>query len=342
MTSSSCDKALVVSMASLQRNVMLAIFGMNATDRTHLAEISIEMSLREIVQAEDATREQLAKLVKVVRERDVKRQRAQLTADLMKSRQLRDTLCMLEKKRTGMEQQMNKLSESKLNMQMLQSMKHTNMALQNLGFKISDADAIMEDLEESNRDAKDMQMTLSSTFGDDDYLSQTDLEAELALMLGDDALTATRAHVEQHRPPARRQPEAPAEPAVLVEMPQVAVHMGDKPDDPPAAGPEAPARAEAAEAAEAPARADACAEARADASAETPQSLVAPASSMYAPKNTRARGARAAQEAPPPVAPVTDATDAAANAADAVHTADTADAAADSAELEPEPEPARA
>jgi hypothetical protein len=55
MTSSSCDKALVVSMASLQRNVMLAIFGMNATDRTHLAEISIEMSLREIVQAEDAT-----------------------------------------------------------------------------------------------------------------------------------------------------------------------------------------------------------------------------------------------------------------------------------------------
>jgi len=87
MTSSSCDKALVVSMASLQRNVMLAIFGMNATDRTHLAEISIEMSLREIVQAEDATREQLAKLVKVVRERDVTRQRAQLTADLMKSRQ---------------------------------------------------------------------------------------------------------------------------------------------------------------------------------------------------------------------------------------------------------------
>ena len=341
MTSSSCDKALVVSMASLQRNVMLAIFGMNATDRTHLAEISIEMSLREIVQAEDATREQLAKLVKVVRERDVKRQRAQLTADLMKSRQLRETLCMLEKKRTGMEQQMNKLSESKLNMQMLQSMKHTNMALQNLGFKISDADAIMEDLEESNRDAKDMQMTLSSTFGDEDYFSQTDLEAELALMLGDDALTATRMHVEQQRPPARRQPETQAEPAVLVEMPQVAVHMGDKPDDPPAAGPEAEARAEATS----PARAQT--PARAEHSAETPQSLVAPASSMYAPKKTRARGARAAQEAPPPAAPAP-ATDAAADAS--ANTADTADAAADAAadadsaelEHEPEPEPARA
>jgi len=330
MSSSSCDKALVVSMASLQRNVMLAIFGMSATDRTHLAEISIEMSLREIVQAEDATREQLAKLVKVVRERDVKRQRAQLTADLMKSRQLRDTLCMLEKKRTGMEQQMNKLSESKLNMQMLQSMKHTNMALQNLGFKISDADAIMDDLEESNRDARDMQITLSSGFGDDDYLSQTDLEAELALMLGDDALMATRSHIEQHRPPARRQPETPAEPAVLVEMPQVAVHMGDKPDDPPGAGPEAPAaEAPAAEAStEAPA-AGASAEASVEASTETPQSLVAPASSMYAPKKTRARGARAAQEAPAPAAPVTGSAAAAA-------------AAADSAELELEPEPAPA
>lgn len=329
MGSSSCDKALLVSMASLQRNVMLAVFGMNATDRTHLAEISIEMSLREITQAEDSTREQLAKLVKVVRERDVKRQRAQLTADLMKSRKLRNDLCMLENKKAGMQMQMDKLRESKLNMQMLESMKHTNQALQNLGFKISDADAIMEDLEESNRDARDMQSTLSSNFSDDEYFSQTDLEAELALMLGDDALVATRTHADA---PAQRAPEAPSQPAVLVHMPQVAVSMGDGSDDPPPGAPEAPAEERAQAPAEA--RAQAPAEARAQA-----QGLVAPASSMGAPKKTRARGARAAQEAATPVAPVTDAADAAVSTAAADSAAG---AAADSAELEPEPEPARA
>lgn len=309
MASSTCDKALLVSMASLQRNVMLAIFGMNATDRTHLAEISIEMSLREIMQAEDATREQLTKLVKVVRERDVGRQRAQLTADLMKSRQLRDNLCVLQKKRMGMEQQMHKLRESKLNMQMLKSMKDTNIALQNLGFKISDADSIMDDLEESNRDAKDMQVTLSSTFGDDEFFSQTDLEHELELMLGDDALTATRIHVE---PPARRQVEPPAPPAVQVQVPQVALHMGDRPDDPPGAAPES------------------CPVS----TAETPQSLVAPASTMYPPKKMRARAARAkpdsAAQAPPDEQPPDEQPPPSEQA--------TQDAPVeDSAELEPEP-----
>lgn len=324
MTSSSCDKALLVSMASLQRNVMLALFGMNPTDRTHLAEISIDMSLREITQAEDATREQLAKLVKVVRERDVGRQRAQLTADLMKSRQLRENLCMLQKKRAGMEQQMDKLRESKLNMQMLKSMKDTNIALQNLGFKISDADTIMEDLEESNRDAKDMQVTLSSTFGDDEYFSQTDLEAELQLMLGDDALTATRIHID---PPAKKQVETPAEPPVHVQVPQVAVHMGDKPDDPPSTGPET----------------------HAVANPETPQGLVAPASSMYPAPKIRARGKRAkeagttgsaqqAREMPAGEPPARDAPPQ--ETAPEPATASAADSA--ELELEPEPEPVRA
>jgi hypothetical protein len=106
MAVSTCDKALVVLMASLQCNVMLAVFGMNPTDRMLLAEISIEMSLHDIVQAEDSTLQQLQLLIKVVREQDVKWQRAQLTADLMKSKKLRNDLCVLEGKRNGMQMQM--------------------------------------------------------------------------------------------------------------------------------------------------------------------------------------------------------------------------------------------
>jgi len=93
----------MVSLAALQRNFMLGVFGMNATDRTHLAEISIESSLCEIVQAEEDTKQQLRVLIDVVRKRDVARQSAQLKADLVKSSKLRKTLCALQQKRTGME-----------------------------------------------------------------------------------------------------------------------------------------------------------------------------------------------------------------------------------------------
>jgi hypothetical protein len=221
----------MVSLAALQRNLMLGVFGMNATDRTHLAEISIESSLCEIVQAEEDTKQQLRVLIDVVRKRDVARQSAQLKADLVKSSKLRKTLCALQQKRTGMETQMDKLRESKLNMQMLQSMKHTNMALQNLGFKISDADSIMLDLEEADSDAQAMQNTLSSSFYEDD--DHCDLEAELALMLSEDALVATRskAHAKITL----------VEPPVHTHMPTVInqiTQLDQRPPDEPPSGPE--------------------------------------------------------------------------------------------------------
>jgi len=231
MATSTCDRTLMVSLAALQRNLMLGVFGMNATDRTHLAEISIESSLCEIVQAEEDTKQQLRVLIDVVRKRDVARQSAQLKADLVKSSKLRKTLCALQQKRTGMETQMDKLRESKLNMQMLQSMKHTNMALQNLGFKISDADSIMLDLEEADSDAQAMQNTLSSSFYEDD--DHCDLEAELALMLSEDALVATRskAHAKITL----------VEPPVHTHMPTVInqiTQLDQRPPDEPPSGPE--------------------------------------------------------------------------------------------------------
>lgn len=221
-----CDKALMVSLASLQRNIMLTVFGMSSADRTHMAEISIESSLCEIIQAEQETRQHLQTLVEVVRRRTTTKNCMQLKSDLVKSSNLRKQLCTLQQKRIGMEMQMDKLRESKLNMQMLQSMKHTNIALQNIGLKVSDADAIMLDLEEAQSDAQDLQNSLSSSFANDDDISHLDLEAELRLMLSDDALVAT-----QPRSKAIIQP-APAEDAALL-LPTVAQSTSKPPDEPP-------------------------------------------------------------------------------------------------------------
>ncbi len=66
-------------------------------------------------------------------------------------------------------------------------MKHTSEALQTMGMKVSEADNIMLDLEDSASDLNSLQTTLSSNFMDSD-LSDTDLSEEMALILSDDSM----------------------------------------------------------------------------------------------------------------------------------------------------------
>ena len=66
-------------------------------------------------------------------------------------------------------------------------MKHTSDALQTIGMKVSDADNIMLDLEDSTTDINSLQSSLSSSFMDGD-VSDMDLSDELELILADDGL----------------------------------------------------------------------------------------------------------------------------------------------------------
>jgi hypothetical protein len=116
----------------------------------------------------------------------------------------------MAKKRAGMEQNLETLRQSHLNQNMLLSMKHTTDALQTLGLKVSDADNIMLDLEESTGDINALQGALSAGF--DAELSQEDLDAELELVLSDDALCPAA-----YKRPARAPKSAPAEAPVAAE-----------------------------------------------------------------------------------------------------------------------------
>jgi hypothetical protein len=71
---------------------------------------------------------------------------------------------------------------------MLVSMKHTNEALQKLGLKVSDADNIMLDLEDSHTNINNLQASLSSAFVVDDNVTDMDLSEELELLLSDEYL----------------------------------------------------------------------------------------------------------------------------------------------------------
>jgi hypothetical protein len=187
--SNGCSETLHVSIADAYRSLALAMFGMSAKDRIQTAEMSVSNSIGELVAAEEKTTRELSLLVNRVRSLDAKKQRNQVQELLGRTRVLRNSLASISKKRAGMEQNLETLRQSQLNQNMLQSMKHTTDALQTLGFKVQDADSVLLDLEDVTSDTNALQSALSMGF-DTDW-SLEDLDAELELVLSDDALCAS-------------------------------------------------------------------------------------------------------------------------------------------------------
>ena len=207
-----CSEALHSSVADAYRSLALAVFGTGARDKMQLAEMSVTASIADISGAEDKSKRELAALVKRVRELDPARNRSQVLDLLARTRVLRASLASMAKKRSGMEQNLETLRQSQLNQNMLMSMKHTNDALQTLGLKVSDADNIMLDLEDTTGDSNALTSTLSSSFVDH-ALSYDDLEDELALMMSEDALCALPIQKQRPSKVVAETPVSPAAPA---------------------------------------------------------------------------------------------------------------------------------
>ncbi len=180
----SCSKGLKNVLANTVRGVALAVWGTQPRDSMLIAEMSVSASIGELVQAENTTKQELSHIVERVKSTQSSKSKSGLKDLLLKSRVLRGTLASINKKRMSMEKQLEALRQSQLNKHMLLSMKHTSEALQTMDMKVSDADNIMLDLEESNSDINALQYSLSSSFVDDN-MTETDLSDELALILSD-------------------------------------------------------------------------------------------------------------------------------------------------------------
>ena len=179
-----CSDAMKKQLAELYRELALLMFGKGSRDKMFLAEMSMAASIADIEQAENKTKKELAVIAESVR-RDGIKNKSTMKDMLMRSRMLRSNLALMAKKRMGMEQHLETLKQSQLNQNMLLSMKHTSDALQTMGMKLSDADNIVLDLEDSTHDINSLQTTLSSNFISSDA-SDDDLHAELELLLADD------------------------------------------------------------------------------------------------------------------------------------------------------------
>ena len=182
-----CSETLKTAMADAVRGVALVVFGTGGRDKMLMAEMSVTASICELVQAENKTKCELSAIVDSVRSAQDSRNKSRLKELLHRSRMLRGTLGTMSMKRMNMEKQLETLRQSQLNQNMLLSMKHTSDALQTIGMKVSDADNIMLDLEDSTTDINSLQSSLSSSFMDGD-VSDMDLSDELELILADDGL----------------------------------------------------------------------------------------------------------------------------------------------------------
>ena len=196
----SCSKGVQTAFANGVRGLALAVWGTQPRDSMLLAEMSVSASITELTKAEDNTKRELSTIVDKVKSMPGNKSKQVVKDLLLRSRNLRSTLASMGKKRMSMEKQLETLRQSQLNQHMLVSMKHTNEALQKLGLKVSDADNIMLDLEDSHTDINNLQASLSSAFVVDDNVTDINLSEELELILGDEYFepsTMQRKHTEK-------------------------------------------------------------------------------------------------------------------------------------------------
>ena len=199
---SGCSDAMKKQLAEFYRDVALMLFGKASRDRVLLAEMSVTGSIADIVHAENIAKKELTVIADRVRV-DGTKNRSLLKDLLLRSRMLRGNMALMAKKRMGMEQHLETLRQSQLNQNMLLSMKHTSDALQTMGMKLSDADTIVLDLEDTTGDINSLQTALSSSFASADF-SDDDLHAELELLLADDLSL----HDVLRKPENKQQPQS--------------------------------------------------------------------------------------------------------------------------------------
>ena len=150
-----------------------------------------QMGLRECIQhleeKEMDLRKELRDIAEQVKKEQKNGNKSRLRMLLMSSSAKRSNLSTTARKRLALEQQLEALSTTQLNQEVLSSMQQTSAVLKSMGLedKIATTDEVMQDLEDSQRDIASLQETLSTAIsGAGDY-DDSALEAELELLLND-------------------------------------------------------------------------------------------------------------------------------------------------------------
>ena len=150
-----------------------------------------QMGLRECIQhleeKEGDLRQELRNMADQVKKEQKNGNKSRLRMLLMSSSGKRSNLSTTARKRLALEQQLEALSTTQLNQEVLSSMQQTSAVLKSMGLedKIATTDEVMQDLEDSQRDIASLQETLSTAISGAGDFDDSALEAELELLLND-------------------------------------------------------------------------------------------------------------------------------------------------------------
>jgi hypothetical protein len=176
------------SVASAWLRLMKSVWGVPPIEKTRLALVSVETSLRQIQLAEDKIKQDLSTLALQARAQPREQQKVspQVQGLLRRSRTKRQQMTLLHKKHMLLETQRDALQASDLNQLVFSTMQNTSQALKSMGLEktLEDVDEVMQDIGDSSADVRAIQEGLSADvlYGD---LSDSDLLEELGMLLDD-------------------------------------------------------------------------------------------------------------------------------------------------------------
>jgi hypothetical protein len=175
------------SVASAWLRLMKSVWGVPPIEKTRLALVSVETSLRQIQLAEDKIKQDLSALALQARAQPREQKVSpQVQALLRRSRTKRQQMTLLHKKHMLLETQRDALQASDLNQLVFSTMQNTSQALKSMGLEktLEDVDEVMQDIGDSSADVRAIQEGLSADvlYGD---LSDSDLLEELGMLLDD-------------------------------------------------------------------------------------------------------------------------------------------------------------
>ena len=176
------------SVASAWLRLMKSVWGVPPIEKTRMALVSVETSLRQIQVAEDKIKQDLSALALQARAQPREQQKVspQVQGLLRRSRTKRQQLTLLHKKHMLLETQRDALHASDLNQLVFSTMQNTSQALKSMGLEktLEDVDEVMQDISDSSADVRAIQEGLSADtlYGE---LSDSDLLEELGMLLDD-------------------------------------------------------------------------------------------------------------------------------------------------------------
>lgn len=229
-----CETGVVRFVSKQWVTLATLLHGVPQIDQIRLAKTGLKASIDTIQTQEEGMRQELLGISRKVRQMDRATMKNAITAQLKRSRYLRQQMSMLQNKRLALEQHMDTLSTSELNQQVISSVKQTSSALKSMGLEAaqSQADGLLIDMEERILDMQSIQKTLAAPFMEDFDLDTGALDAELDMLISecDEEVTApatanrmAHGHAPAKAAPAPAQPVQDAEPAADTQPAQLDV-----------------------------------------------------------------------------------------------------------------------